>query len=207
MIDGPNQFGYVLANPIKFTDPTGRLAGLPLIPLLLTDLAFSLSLDVGLLLSFGMPGVVFVAGAVLAVVAVVAILVSLVMLIDAYRADVVLRNADLAAARPVPNKCEVASAVQMVPTSMLQYTDPRVMGDEEFDEFTADVAQKGILVPIKAVMHDGQYWIVDGNHRARAARRNGMAEVPVEVVTLPYGAFKTADDLEDYVMGRHPGGW
>jgi ParB-like chromosome segregation protein Spo0J len=37
--------------------------------------------------------------------------------------------------------------------------------------------------------------ILDGHHRALAAPRVGIAEVPINKVDLPWGAYKTLADL------------
>jgi ParB-like chromosome segregation protein Spo0J len=43
--------------------------------------------------------------------------------------------------------------------------------------------------------HQGKLYILDGHHRALAAPRAGIAEVPINRVELPFGAYKTVDDL------------
>lgn len=53
----------------------------------------------------------------------------------------------------------------------------------------------GIKETLKFVVHQGQKYVVDGNHRLRAARKLGLDEVPAEEVSLPYKGYKTADDL------------
>jgi hypothetical protein len=53
----------------------------------------------------------------------------------------------------------------------------------------------GIRETIKYVEHEGRRFIVDGNHRVRAARELGIQEVPVERVELPYRGYRTVDDL------------
>lgn len=53
----------------------------------------------------------------------------------------------------------------------------------------------GIRETIKYVEHEGRRYIVDGNHRARAAMEMGIQEVPVERVELPYRGYKSVNDL------------
>ena len=48
---------------------------------------------------------------------------------------------------------------------------------------------------IKYVEVNGQRFIVDGHHRAVAARQLGIENVPAEEVQLPYGSYKTVEDL------------
>jgi RHS repeat-associated protein len=53
----------------------------------------------------------------------------------------------------------------------------------------------GIREPLKYVLHQGERYVVDGNHRLAAARLLGMRAVPAQRVDLPYKGFKTAADL------------
>ena len=58
-----------------------------------------------------------------------------------------------------------------------------------------DIKVNGIQEPIKYVEHNGQMYVVDGQHRLLAAKRLGITEVPIERVDLPYAGYKTIDDL------------
>ncbi len=64
-----------------------------------------------------------------------------------------------------------------------------------FAELKADIAKNGVKDPIKYVEHNGQQYIVDGHHRARAAKELGIKEVPGEQVQLPFRGYKSVDDL------------
>lgn len=46
--------------------------------------------------------------------------------------------------------------------------------------------------------YNGTKYVVNGHHRLRAARELGMKTVPAEKAELPYGNYKTVDDLLDY---------
>ncbi|MCX6129840.1 MAG: ParB N-terminal domain-containing protein, partial [Proteobacteria bacterium] len=48
---------------------------------------------------------------------------------------------------------------------------------------------------IKVHVYNVQKYIVDGHHRARAAKEIGWLEVEIEEVALPYLGYKTPDDL------------
>lgn len=72
------------------------------------------------------------------------------------------------------------------------------MSKRDFAKFKANIAKNGITEPIKYVDVNGSKRIVDGHHRARAARELGFRDVPVEEVQLPYKAYKTVSDLFDW---------
>lgn len=70
------------------------------------------------------------------------------------------------------------------------------------DNLHKDQLQKDGVVKetIKYVEHNGQKYIVDGHHRARAAKELGFKVVPVEKVELPFKGYNTIDDV---LMGGH----
>lgn len=59
----------------------------------------------------------------------------------------------------------------------------------------ADIEKNGMKESIKYVVNQGEKFVVDGNHRLRAARKLGLEEVPAQEVTLPYKGYKTPSDL------------
>jgi uncharacterized protein (DUF1015 family) len=70
------------------------------------------------------------------------------------------------------------------------------MSNREFTALKGAMEKDGMLrETIKTVTHNGQKYIVDGHHRARAAKELGWKEVPIEEVSLPYLGYKTIDDL------------
>jgi hypothetical protein len=88
----------------------------------------------------------------------------------------------------------VAGGVENVATSHLVATHSvtrssvrRLAGQIEADG--------GIRTPLNYVLHQGQRYVVDGNHRLAAARLLRMRTVPAQRVDLPFKGFKTAADL------------
>lgn len=51
--------------------------------------------------------------------------------------------------------------------------------DEEYRDFAATVEKEGIHQPVKCILEDGTFWLVDGLHRLDEARRKGIDRVPV----------------------------
>ncbi len=41
-------------------------------------------------------------------------------------------------------------------------------------------------------------YIVDGHHRVRAAFELGLDKVPIQEVTLPYGGYRSLEDLFNF---------
>jgi hypothetical protein len=58
-----------------------------------------------------------------------------------------------------------------------------------------DIDEKGIQEPLKYVEHQGEKYVVDGNHRLRAAINLGLEKVPAQQVTLPFRQYLTPADL------------
>jgi ParB-like chromosome segregation protein Spo0J len=81
----------------------------------------------------------------------------------------------------------------MVATSELQATHS--VSRAAVNRLAADIQKNGMKETIKYVEHQGQRFVVDGNHRLRAARQLGMDRVPAEKVSLPYKGYKTVGDL------------
>ncbi|MGE0567639.1 MAG: ParB N-terminal domain-containing protein [Bacteroidia bacterium] len=67
----------------------------------------------------------------------------------------------------------------------------------QFNKLKIEIKNAGeIKESIKYVEHHGKKYVVDGHHRLKAAKQLGMETVPAEKVSLPYGGFKTVDDLQ-----------
>jgi len=74
-------------------------------------------------------------------------------------------------------------------------THPITKSTREFAKLKADIAQNGVKTPISYIEHNGQKYILDGHHRARAAKELGLKDVPVQDVQLPFKAYNTIDDV------------
>ena len=51
--------------------------------------------------------------------------------------------------------------------------------DEEYADFAGTIAKEGIHQPLKCILDEGTYYLVDGLHRLEEARRRGIDKVPV----------------------------
>jgi ParB-like chromosome segregation protein Spo0J len=69
------------------------------------------------------------------------------------------------------------------------------MSNKQFDKLVKDIRSNGIQNPLTVTEYRGKLYILDGHHRALAAPRAGVAQVPIKRVELPYGAYKTPADL------------
>ena len=54
-----------------------------------------------------------------------------------------------------------------------------IWSDEEYEDFASTIAKEGINQPVKCILEDGTFWLVDGLHRLDEARRRGIEKVPV----------------------------
>ncbi|MBD2768835.1 ParB N-terminal domain-containing protein [Hymenobacter sp. BT664] len=77
----------------------------------------------------------------------------------------------------------------------LQPTHGQTMSNRQFNKFKAEVKANGITEPIKYVENNGTNHVVDGHHRLKAAKVLELKSVPTEKVKLPYGSYKTEQDL------------
>jgi ParB-like chromosome segregation protein Spo0J len=69
------------------------------------------------------------------------------------------------------------------------------MSNKQLDKLIKDIRVEGIKEPLTVTEYQGKLYILDGHHRALAAPRVGIAEVPINKVDLPWGAYKTPADL------------
>lgn len=51
--------------------------------------------------------------------------------------------------------------------------------DEEYGDFAATIKEEGIQQPLKCILDDGTFYLVDGLHRLDEAKRHGLPKVPV----------------------------
>lgn len=74
-------------------------------------------------------------------------------------------------------------------------THGKTLSNRDFQKLKDDIAKNGIKDPIKYVEHNGQKYIVDGHHRALAAKQLGLTDVPVQPAQLPFKGYNTLDDV------------
>jgi RHS repeat-associated protein len=77
----------------------------------------------------------------------------------------------------------------------LEPTHGLTLSKRNFNLLQEDIKANGIQEPIKYVENNGTNSVVDGHHRLMAAKKLGLEQVPVKKVQLPYGGYKTKDDL------------
>lgn len=89
---------------------------------------------------------------------------------------------------------------EMISPYDLEPTHNQTKSRRQMDKFVKDVQRDGeIREPLKYVEYKGKKYVVDGHHRLIAAKKLGIKNIPVEKVNLPYGGYKTVDDLRfDY---------
>jgi len=66
--------------------------------------------------------------------------------------------------------------------SQIHVPDVRVTSiwtEEEYGDFTATIEEDGIQQPLKCILDDATFWLVDGLHRLDEAKRMGIEKVPV----------------------------
>ena len=51
--------------------------------------------------------------------------------------------------------------------------------EEEYRDFAGTIEKEGIHQPVKCILEDGTYWLVDGKHRLEEAQLRGIKKVPV----------------------------
>ena len=76
---------------------------------------------------------------------------------------------------------------QEVNPKNLEPTHNQTKSNRQMNKLIDQIRQNGIQETIK--------YVVDGHHRLIAAKRLGLISVPVEEVELPYGGYKSIDDL------------
>lgn len=74
-------------------------------------------------------------------------------------------------------------------------THGQTMSNKQLDKIIKDIRLNGITDPLTVTAHDGRLFILDGHHRALAAPRAGILEVPINKVDLSFGAYRTPNDL------------
>ena len=88
-------------------------------------------------------------------------------------------------------------AITMWPTFSLISTQKLTLNRKHMSALVENIAENGILEPIKVVNVDNSFYVVDGHHRLRAAKLLKMDFVPVEEVFLPFNSsYRTVNDLQ-----------
>jgi len=87
------------------------------------------------------------------------------------------------------------NAAKRVNPFELAPTHPITKSRGEFAKLKADIAKNGVKEPISYIEHNGQKYILDGHHRARAAKELGLKDVPIQEVQLPFKGYNTIDDV------------
>ena len=74
-------------------------------------------------------------------------------------------------------------------------THGQTMSNKQLGKLVKNIRLNGITDPLTVTSHEGRLFILDGHHRALAAPRAGMLEVPINRVDLPFGAYRSPSDL------------
>jgi RHS repeat-associated protein len=83
----------------------------------------------------------------------------------------------------------------MINPGKLTSTHGLTLSPKQFAKLKADISKNGIKTPVRVHTYKGQKYIVNGHHRARAARELGIDEVPIVEQALPYRGYHTTLDL------------
>ncbi|PZF74818.1 hypothetical protein DN068_01070 [Taibaiella soli] len=97
------------------------------------------------------------------------------------------------------------SDLDILETSALSPTHYPVRTQRRMQELIYDIRANGVQDPLQYVIHEGQNYIVGGNHRYFVAPRLGITEVPVQQVQLPFEGYNTPADLQ--MSGHMPTYW
>jgi len=69
------------------------------------------------------------------------------------------------------------------------------MSNNQLNKLVKNLRNEGLKEPLTVTRYNGQIYILDGHHRAIAAPRAGIYEVPINRVELPFGYYRTPADL------------
>jgi hypothetical protein len=81
-------------------------------------------------------------------------------------------------------------------------TDPSYQRPLDRDKVAAMVKDKAYEKPIEVNFHSGRYWVIDGQHRAEAARQAGLEEIHAFVHFIPS---QREQELETGIMAKTAG--
>lgn len=109
------------------------------------------------------------------------------------------------ASSPSTTAPKFAQQAEMLETSSLNPTHFPDRSQKQMQNLINDIVANGIQDPLQFVEHNGQNYIVGGNHRYFIAKRMGITELPVQRVQLPFEGYGTAADLQ--MSGSMPNYW
>ena len=95
----------------------------------------------------------------------------------------------------ITEKAVAKAAQETAKVGELIATHGKTMSNKELDKLTKNIRAEGVKEPLTVTEHEGKLYILDGHHRALAAPRAGISEVPINRIELPFGAYKTPADL------------
>ena len=87
------------------------------------------------------------------------------------------------------------SVTETIRVGELVATHGKTMSNKQLDKLVKNIRTEGVKEPLTVTEYQGKLHILDGHHRALAAPRAGVAEVPINRVELPWGPYKTPADL------------
>lgn len=85
--------------------------------------------------------------------------------------------------------------IHSIKTSSLNLSHGRTMSNNQFKKLLKDIKQSGIKDPVIYTEINGVRTVLDGNHRLLAARRLGIGQISARRVNLPWGQYRTVNDL------------
>lgn len=174
-----NRYAYTNNNPYKYVDPDGKYADL------MIETA-SLAIGFHSLNENTKSGNYAAATLDAAGIAVDGLLATVPFLPGASGLAI---KAGREAADATKNSIQTEKIADLIPTH------GRTMSNNQFKKFITQLKSEGIRSPLTVTKHQGEMYILDGHHRALAAPRAGISEAPVNEVQLPWGAYKTPNDL------------
>lgn len=79
-----------------------------------------------------------------------------------------------------------------------------IWSEEEYEDFASTVKTDGIHQPIKCVLEDKTFWLIDGKHRIDEAKLNGIEKVPIVYYEGQLVDALTENLVSNKLRGRTP---